>query len=213
MGMRYADSVRDILHTSRGSAPDTEGTDGPSKPSTSARPPSSSSARPPSASSGYRVPSAASASRHDDRERDRAVPSRQENRDRDRERERERTVPSRNGKMPERVEPPIHQVEALRIHNEQIDPAVTESTTTAAARQLDGVPLEIQEAWVCEDLIFVLQVSIVFVCFALCVVHGLTGGSQGGEGSLIRYDESYDPLDEDQRLQGARWRVDPSLGE
>jgi hypothetical protein len=39
------------------------------------------------------------------------------------------------------------------------------------------------------------------------------GIRQGVEGSLIRYDEGYDPLDEDQRLQGARWRVDPSLGE
>ena len=26
-------------------------------------------------------------------------------------------------------------------------------------RQLDGVPLEVQEAWICEDLMFVLQVS------------------------------------------------------
>lgn len=25
-------------------------------------------------------------------------------------------------------------------------------------RQLDGVPLEVQEAWICEDLMFVLQV-------------------------------------------------------
>jgi hypothetical protein len=35
---------------------------------------------------------------------------------------------------------------------------------------------------------------------------------QGVEGSLIRYDEGFDPLDEDQRLQGAKWKVDPSLG-
>jgi gamma-tubulin complex component 2 len=27
-------------------------------------------------------------------------------------------------------------------------------------RKLDGVPLEVQEAWICEDLIFVLQVSL-----------------------------------------------------
>lgn len=26
--------------------------------------------------------------------------------------------------------------------------------------RLDGVPLEVQEAWICEDLIFVLQVSL-----------------------------------------------------
>lgn len=36
---------------------------------------------------------------------------------------------------------------------------------------------------------------------------------QGVEGTLIRYLESYDPLNEDHRLQGAKWRVDPSLGE
>lgn len=59
-------------------------------------------------------------------------------------------------------------------------------------RLLDGVPLDVQEAWVCEDFMFVLQ---------------------GVEGSLIRYAEGYDPLDADQRLRGARWRVDPSLGE
>jgi gamma-tubulin complex component 2 len=32
------------------------------------------------------------------------------------------------------------------------------------------------------------------------------------EGTLIRYEEGYDPLDESQRIQGARWSVDPSLG-
>lgn len=59
-------------------------------------------------------------------------------------------------------------------------------------RKLDGVPREIQEAWICEDLMFVLQ---------------------GVEGELVRYDSDYDPLDEISRLKGARWRVDPSLGE
>lgn len=58
-------------------------------------------------------------------------------------------------------------------------------------RLLDGAPLDIQEAWICEDLMFILQ---------------------GVEGSLIRYAEGYDPLDAEQRLKGARWRVDPSLG-
>ena len=28
-------------------------------------------------------------------------------------------------------------------------------------RLLDGVPLEIQEAWICEDLMFALQVGLV----------------------------------------------------
>lgn len=37
--------------------------------------------------------------------------------------------------------------------------------------------------------------------------------SQGVEGQLIRYEEGYDPVDEVQRLQGAKWRIDPSLGE
>lgn len=36
---------------------------------------------------------------------------------------------------------------------------------------------------------------------------------KGVEGSLITYDESFDPLDEAQQLQGAKWKVDPSLGE
>lgn len=36
---------------------------------------------------------------------------------------------------------------------------------------------------------------------------------QGVEGSLIKYEEGYDPLDVGNRLQGARWTVDPSLGE
>lgn len=33
------------------------------------------------------------------------------------------------------------------------------STGTASLRALDGVPLEVQEAWICEDMMFVLQVS------------------------------------------------------
>lgn len=32
------------------------------------------------------------------------------------------------------------------------------------------------------------------------------------EGVLIRYDEGYDPLDEEQRVKGAKWRVNPLLG-
>lgn len=68
----------------------------------------------------------------------------------------------------------------------------TQSPVKQPERLLDGVPLEVQEAWVCEDLMFVLQ---------------------GLEGSLIRYADGYDPLDSDSRLRGARWSVDPSLGE
>jgi gamma-tubulin complex component 2 len=82
-----------------------------------------------------------------------------------------------------------------------------EDLNTDEDRKLDGVPLEVQEAWICEDLIFVLQVRL-----SLQIPVRLSLWMQGVEGSLIRYDESYDPLDEDQRLQGARWKVDPSLG-
>jgi gamma-tubulin complex component 2 len=64
----------------------------------------------------------------------------------------------------------------------------------------------VQEAWICEDLIFVLQVRLSFI------LRGIRADEQGVEGSLIRYDEGYDPLDEDQRLQGAKWKVDSSLG-
>ncbi|OWZ58784.1 gamma-tubulin complex component 2 [Cryptococcus neoformans var. grubii Br795] len=61
---------------------------------------------------------------------------------------------------------------------------------SAEKRLLDEVPLEVQEAWICEDLLFVLQ---------------------GVEGVLIRYDEGYDPFDEEQRIKGAKWRVNPLL--
>ncbi|KAL1411297.1 gamma tubulin complex Spc97/GCP2 subunit Alp4 [Vanrija albida] len=71
------------------------------------------------------------------------------------------------------------------------DVPVPDTPQPAAERKLlDGVPLDVQEAWICEDMLFVLQ---------------------GVEGSLIRYAEDYDPLDADQRLRGARWRIDPSL--
>lgn len=75
--------------------------------------------------------------------------------------------------------------------------------------KLIGVPLEVQEAWICEDLMFVLQVSRRIT--SILKTETLT--RKGIEGSLIRYNEGYDPLDEDQRLQGAKWRIDPSLGE
>jgi gamma-tubulin complex component 2 len=109
---------------------------------------------------------------------------------------------ARHGKAPARVidlEPPIQEVAALELEDEDLN--------TDEDRKLDGVPLEVQEAWICEDLIFVLQVRL-----SLQIPVRLSLWMQGVEGSLIRYDESYDPLDEDQRLQGARWKVDPSLG-
>ncbi|WWC61778.1 uncharacterized protein I303_104363 [Kwoniella dejecticola CBS 10117] len=81
----------------------------------------------------------------------------------------------KNGKLPERVA----QLSLADGPDE-----------TEEGRSLDGIPLEMQEAWICEDLLFVLQ---------------------GVEGSLIRYADDYDPLDGEQASKGARWRVDPSL--
>ncbi|WWC94084.1 hypothetical protein V866_000922 [Kwoniella sp. B9012] len=81
----------------------------------------------------------------------------------------------RNGKLPERV---------AELSLADGPNSVEEE------RKLEDVPIAIQEAWICEDLLFVLQ---------------------GVEGSLIRYDEDYDPLDEEQASKGARWKVDPSL--
>ncbi|WWC70294.1 uncharacterized protein I206_104244 [Kwoniella pini CBS 10737] len=84
----------------------------------------------------------------------------------------------RNGKLPERVA-------QLSLAD-----GIDENDGSEERRNLDGVPLEIQEAWICEDLLFVLQ---------------------GVEGSLIRYHEDYDPLDAEQASKGVKWRVDPSL--
>lgn len=39
--------------------------------------------------------------------------------------------------------------------------AVDEEMEGQPERQLDGVPLDVQEAWICEDLMFVLQVSLI----------------------------------------------------
>lgn len=50
----------------------------------------------------------------------------------------------------------------VRIENRVIeeDEEEEEVAPEVVERLLDGVPLEIQEAWICEDLIFVLQVSL-----------------------------------------------------
>lgn len=59
----------------------------------------------------------------------------------------------RNGKLPARVlDPPVEEVAALELG---VDEAEEEEDQ---GRRLDGVPLEVQKAWICEDLIFVLQV-------------------------------------------------------
>jgi gamma-tubulin complex component 2 len=102
----------------------------------SSRPSTSTTRRPASAagSSGFKVPQppAASSSR---------LPQGREERQ------------ARHGKAPARVidlEPPVQEVAALEL--EEVDGDESEG------RRLDGVPLEVQEAWICEDLIFVLQV-------------------------------------------------------
>ena len=61
----------------------------------------------------------------------------------------------RHGKAPARVidlEPPVQEVAALQLDDENLD--------TDEGRRLDEVPLEVQEAWICEDLIFVLQAGL-----------------------------------------------------
>ena len=61
----------------------------------------------------------------------------------------------RHGKAPARVidlEPPIQEVAALGLDEADED--------GSEGRRLEGVPLEVQEAWICEDLIFVLQVRL-----------------------------------------------------
>jgi gamma-tubulin complex component 2 len=68
-----------------------------------------------------------------------------------RDRESERLSRHRN---PPVLEPPIEQVAALNLQDRDIEGEAEDD-----GRKLDGVPLEVQEAWICEDLIFVLQVS------------------------------------------------------
>lgn len=63
----------------------------------------------------------------------------------------------RHGKAPARVldlEPPVEEIAALDLEGEEGE---------NGGRNLDGVPLEVQEAWICEDLIFVLQVRPAYV--------------------------------------------------
>ena len=57
------------------------------------------------------------------------------------------TVHEQNGKLPERE---VH----IRVDMDGDDEPVVEE------RLLDDVPLEIQEAWICEELMFAFQVSI-----------------------------------------------------
>jgi len=104
----------------------------------SSRPSTSTTRRPASAagSSGFKAPQppAPSSSRLPERREERQV---------------------RHGKAPARVidlEPPVQAVAVLELDDENLD--------TDEGRRLDGVPLEVQEAWICEDLIFVLQAGL-----------------------------------------------------
>lgn len=81
---------------------------------------------------------------------------------------------------------------------------------------LAGLASELQEALIVEDLLFVLMVRrwLPFRVVApgdpsnVCVC-----GGQGIEGQYIEYDPSYRPEDEFERLQGAQFVIDPSVGE
>lgn len=73
---------------------------------------------------------------------------------------RERDYRNRNGKLPERgvdVEVLVENRVISADEEADIDEKLEE------ARLLDGVPLEVQEAWICEDMMFVLQVSAIIL--------------------------------------------------
>lgn len=66
----------------------------------------------------------------------------------------------RKGKAPERVREREVEVQ-VRVENRLVGDHEEEDAAQPEAPEqlLDGVPLEVQEAWICEDLMFVLQVS------------------------------------------------------
>lgn len=68
---------------------------------------------------------------------------------------------SRNGKAPERIRERNVEVE-VRVENRMVDGDTEEDVEGGAnlpERLLDEAPLDVQEAWICEDLLFVLQVG------------------------------------------------------
>ena len=67
------------------------------------------------------------------------------------------TLHDRHGRAPERE---VHIQVEIGAGDEEMDEVET---------LLDGVPLEIQEAWVCEDLLFALQVSSTFAIWTLII--------------------------------------------
>lgn len=74
----------------------------------------------------------------------------------------DQVVHDRHGKLPER-EVNIR----LEVDGEEVD----EDDIAMADRLLDDVPLEVQEAWICEELLFALQVSIVVSTSSAAVAH------------------------------------------
>jgi gamma-tubulin complex component 2 len=64
---------------------------------------------------------------------------------------------NRNGKQPERA---VSRERVITVQVEVNGDAVEDEVERE--RLLDGVPLEIQEAWICEDILFVLQVGLVW---------------------------------------------------
>lgn len=73
---------------------------------------------------------------------------------------------------------------------------------------LEGVSIEMQEAMLVEDLLFVLM-----VCAFACSIRTCRSLSllQGIEGDLIEFDPEYAPEDELDRLSGARFVISPAL--
>ena len=61
--------------------------------------------------------------------------------------------------------------------------------------------LELQEATVIEDILYVLMVSFVLLRF----------NKKGFEGQYIRYHESYDHTSENDRLGGVKFKIAPGL--
>ena len=74
---------------------------------------------------------------------------------------------------------------------------------------LDRVPLDIQEALMLEDLLFVLSVCLSMFSFVLFSL--ISSYLKGIEGTYITYHPDYS-LEDDDPLQGIRFTVAPSLG-
>ena len=87
-------------------------------------------------------------------------------------------------------------------------------STSAAPKQqgkvkqesLDRVPVDIQEALIWEDLLFVLM-----VCSLISLECRAHVGFKGIEGTYVTFHPDYLPEDDDP-LQGIRFVVSPSLG-